>query len=387
MIRSSSIARKRVAVLVYSTFQPGRDVLLGVAQLAQELDSWRLIHVPGGSADSIPDWLDGSEIDGIIARITSETMANALRAFNVPVVDVQRGVQVTDIPQVDIDDEAVTHLVAQYFFDREFRHIGFYPFENNREGWSQRRCESLRQLCAGRASFHLYDALPENRQGARATRHHVQAWLRSLPKPVAIMLARDDGGLVVLDACREVGLLVPEQVSVLGVDNDRPLCDMTTPPLSSVRVGHREVGYRAALLLDKRMAGDDLAEDLLLVPPLGIVTRRSSDAHAIHDENVANGVHYIHENLTQEITNESLARIAGMSRTLFQQRFRHEMGKTIRNYVTDTRLGRAKALLTKSDLSLAEIAWRVGFKRQEYMGHVFKTRLGVTPGNLRKASR
>lgn len=384
MIRSTSIARKRVAVLVYSSFQPGRDVLRGVAKFAQELDSWRLIHVPGGTAESIPDWLDGSEIDGIIARITSATMADALRTFNVPVVDVQRGVHITDIPQVDIDDEALTTLVAQYFFERGFRHIGFYPFENNREGWSQRRCEALRRLCVGRTSFHLYNTPLEYRQGAQATRHHVRAWLHSLPKPIAIMLARDDGGLVVLDACREEGLLVPEQVSVLGVDNDQPLCEMTSPPLSSVQLQHHEVGYRAALLLDKRMAGDDLTEDLQLVPPLGIVTRRSSDAHAIRDEKIAIGVHFIHENLARELTNESLARAVGMSRTLFQQRFRHEMGKTIRDYVTDIRLARATALLTKSDLSLPEIAWRVGFKRQEYMGHVFKKRLGITPGSLRE---
>ena len=379
----SSLPRKRVALKVSTTFAPGRDVLRGIAQFAHEIDAWRLINVPGGDRDPIPDWLLDSPFDGIIGQIDDHAMAEEMRALDIPVVDVRRAIHVTGIPQVDIDNEEVGALAAKYFFDHGFHHIAFYPFENNSETWSRIRCESLRKLCADRASFHVYEAPLDQRQGDRATRHHVRAWLRDLPKPIAIMLARDDGGLVVLDACREEGLLVPEQVTVLGVDNDRPICDLTSPPLSSVIMAHHELGYEAARLLDKLMAGGDPPEVAKLIPPLGVVTRRSSDTHAIEDEAVARGVHFIHENLASDITNESLARSAGISRSLIQQRFRKAMGKTIRDYVTDRRLERAKTLLAESSLSLAEIAWTVGFKRQEYMGHVFKTRLGITPGSLR----
>ena len=385
MIPLSPPSRKRVALKVSSTFAPGRDVLRGIAQFAHEIDAWRLIHVPGGDTDRIPDWLFDSQFDGIIGQIDDHAMAEEMRALDIPVVDVRRAVHFPGLPQVDIDNEAVAALAAKHFFDREFHHIAFYPFENNREAWSRIRCESLRKLSADRASFHVYEAPLDQRQGDQATRHHVRAWLRDLPKPIAIMLARDDGGLVVLDACREEGLLVPEQVTVLGVDNDRPLCDLTSPPLSSVRMGHRELGYEAARLLDKLMAGSDPPEVVKLIPPLSIVTRRSSDTRAIEDQAVAHGVHFIHENLASDVTNESLARSAGISRSLFQQRFRNAMGKTIRDYVTDLRLERAKILLTKSSRSLGEIAWTGGFKRQEYMGHVFKTRLGITPGSLRRS--
>ena len=150
-------------------------------------------------------------------------------------------------------------------------------------------------------------------------------------------------------------------------------------------MGHRELGYESARLLDTLMAGDDPPEVVKLIPPLGIATRRSSDTHAINDKAVALGVHFIHENLASEFTNDSLARSASMSRSLFQQRFRKAMGKTIRDYVTDLRLERAKTLIVKTDRSLNEIAWSLGFKRQEYMGDVFKSRLGITPGSLRKS--
>lgn len=380
----SSLPRKRVALKVSTTFAPGRDVLRGIAQFAHEIDAWRLISVPDGDTDRIPDWLFDSPFDGIIGQIDNHAMAEEMKALDIPLVDVRRAIHRTGIPQVDIDNEAVAALAASHFFDREFHHIAFYPFENNREAWSRIRCESLRRLCADRASFHVYEAPLDQRQGDRATRHHVRAWLRHLPKPVAIMLARDDGGLVVLDACREEGLLVPEQVTVLGVDNDQLLCDLTSPPLSSVRVAHCKLGYEAARLLNKLMAGNDPTEAPKLIPPLGIVTRRSSDTCAIEDETIALGLHLIHESLASDITNGELARSVGISRSLFQQRFRKAMGKTVRDYVTDLRLERAKTLLTKSDRSLGEIAWAVGFKRQGYMGHVFKSRLGITPGSLRK---
>jgi LacI family transcriptional regulator len=380
----SSSARKRVALLVSTKFAPGRDRLRGIAQFAHEVDTWRLINVPGGDTDPIQDWLLEIEFDGVIGHINDHAIAEVIKARGIPVVDDRIEFHDADSPHVDIDNEAVAALAAEHFFDRGFHHVAFYPFENNREAWSQNRGEALRKLCSGRASFHLYKGPMDQRQGTPATRRHVRAWLRQLPKPVAIMLARDDRGLVVLDACREEGLLVPEQVAVLGVDNDQPLCDLTFPPLSSVRMGHRELGYESARMLDTLMDGDDPPDGVKLFPPLGIATRRSSETRAIDDEAVALGVHLIHENLASDFTNDSLARSANISRSLFQQRFRKAMGKTIRDYITDLRLERAKDLIVETDRSLSEIAWAVGFKRHEYMGHVFTNRLAITPGSLRK---
>lgn len=149
-------------------------------------------------------------------------------------------------------------------------------------------------------------------------------------------------------------------------------------------MGHRELGYESARMLDTLMDGDDPPDGVKLFPPLGIATRRSSETRAIDDEAVALGVHLIHENLASDFTNDSLARSANISRSLFQQRFRKAMGKTIRDYITDLRLERAKDLIVETDRSLSEIAWAVGFKRHEYMGHVFTNRLAITPGSLRK---
>ena len=142
--------------MVSTRFAPGRDVLRGIAQFAHEIDSWRLINVPGGDRDPIPDLLLDLEFDGIIGQINDHAMAEVIRARDIPVVDVLSGLPDTGFPQVDIDEEAVAGLAAEHFFDRGFHHVAFYPFENNREAWSRTRCESLRKLCSGRASFHTY---------------------------------------------------------------------------------------------------------------------------------------------------------------------------------------------------------------------------------------
>ena len=386
-IKASS-SRKRVALLVYTSFEPGRETLRGIARFAHEFDNWRLLHVPEGDPVAISEWLRDSGAEGIIARIGDDAMARTLRATGLPVVDVNRSVPDMGIPQIDVNDEVITALVARHFFDRGFNHIGFYPHQKGTQGWSQRRCKLLQEQCAERATFHLFEPPVDQQPGSKMARHAVRAWIRALPKPVGIMLARDDGGLMVLDACREEEILVPEQVAVVGVDNDSPLCDLSVPPLSSVRLDHHKVGYEAAYLLDQMMAGTKPPNDPLLVPPVRLVTRRSSDTRAISDSAVALGIHLIHENLSNcKLGNDDLAREAGISRSLFQRRFRMETGKTIRDFLIEVRLAKAKALLEHSDLSLAEISELVGFGGQSYLGHIFKKHLGITPRSFRAERR
>jgi LacI family transcriptional regulator len=381
---TASSSRKRVALLVYTVFEPGRETLRGIANFAHELDSWRLLHVPEGDHIAISEWLQDSGAEGIIARVGDAAMARALSVSGLPVVDVNRSVGDFGIPQVDADDREIAGLVAEYLLGRGFNHVGFYPCGDGAQGWSQRRRKFLQKKCAGRATFHVFEPLTYRTSGSQAARQAVRAWIRALPKPIGIMLARDDGGLMVLDACREESLLVPEQVAVVGVDNDRALCDLSMPPLSSVHLDHQKVGYEAARLLDQIMAGKKPPSEPMLFPPIRLVTRRSSNTLAVSDPAVALGVHMIHENLGNcSLNNDDLARETGISRSLLQRRFREETGKTIREFLIEVRLNKAKSLLENSELSLVEISELVGFGRQSYLGHVFKKHLGISPGSLR----
>ncbi len=376
--------RKRIALIVETSLSSGREILRGVAKYAHQINNWEIFHAPHALGDNLPNWLNDWQGDGIIARIESSEKLSALQNFNIPVVDVLGLVLNSDFPLVHVDDAAIAKAVADHFLRRDFRHFGFYGFVG--ENWSERRREAFRENCSDAQSFHDYSTSRNTDESTAQARASLEAWITSLPRPIGIMVCTDQCGLAVLEACRSLKVPVPEQIAVVGVDNDLPLCEIGSPALTSIRAGHFPVGYKAAKLLDSIIGGGggEPPPNRILVPPTGIVTRGSSDTHAINDSAVAVSVNFIHQNLANPLSNDLIARSAGVSRTTFQKRFLNEMGVTIRDYLIKQRLARARKLITESDFTLADIAERCGFKHQEYLGSVFKAHFGITPGGLRK---
>ncbi|MCB1231561.1 MAG: DNA-binding transcriptional regulator [Verrucomicrobiae bacterium] len=376
--------RKRVALIVETSLASGREILRGIARFAHEVDRWQLFHAARGLQERAPDWIRGWRGDGIIARVHSPELAEVLREIEAPVVDVLGQVSRSGFPLVHVDDARIAGEVARHFRNRDFRHFAFFGIEG--ENWSESRREGFRRACGTRLFV-----LETPRGQAEASEKSVAAlrrWLRELPKPVGIMVTSDQRGLVLLEACRSEGIAVPEQVAVVGVDNDVTLCEISSPPLTSVRAGHFRVGYEAARLLGAMMEGRPVsADEALYIPPTEVVIRGSSDTLAIDDPAVAQGVRFLREHLAEPVTNDVVSRAVGLSRTLFQQRFRAAMGQTVREYLTTLRLRRARSLIETSDLTLADIAQRCGFKHQEYLGDVFRKHFGITPGRLRKTTK
>ena len=372
-------ARKRVALLVETSLGSGREILRGIARHAQHSDQWQLFHAARGLEEKVPEWLRKWSGDGVIARIQDATMARQLKKLNLPVVDVLGVAESADFPLVHVDDRRIGSEVARYFLDRGYRHFGFYGIAG--ENWSARRGEAFRASCERAETTQSVGVL----QADRGAVGDVSKWLKYLPKPVAIMVSSDQRGLELLEACREENLEVPERVAVVSVDNDVPLCEISSPPLTSVRAGHQRVGFEAAQLLDRMMDGESPPAEPLLVPPTGIVTRQSSEGQAIDDGVVASGLHFLQGHLGEAMNNKSIAAAAGVSRTVFQRRFREAMGTSVRDYLTQQRLKRAQDLIKNSELTFADIAQRCGFKHQEYLGYVVQKHFGTTPGKMRGA--
>jgi LacI family transcriptional regulator len=197
------------------------------------------------------------------------------------------------------------------------------------------------------------------------------------------MVCSDQRGLILLEAARTAGITVPEQVAVVGVDNDLALCEVATPNLSSARGGHYRVGFEAADLLDRLMAGDRIHGNSIVVQPNEIVVRDSSDSRGISDATVRNAMQFIREHLAESITNDDIARASGLSKTRLQIRFREALGMSLREFLTDRRLQRAENLIRSTNLTFADIAERCGFRHHEYLGYVLKRQRGVTPQYLR----
>jgi LacI family transcriptional regulator len=197
------------------------------------------------------------------------------------------------------------------------------------------------------------------------------------------MACDDDRGRQSLTACREGEMQVPEDVAVIGVDNDEVLCDVSDPPLSSVALDTESAGYEAAALLDGLMAGRVRQPKRILVPPLFVVQRRSTDIVAANDRDVAMALRFIHERAGKPIAVKEIARASSLSRRMLELRFRRAVGRTIHEEIERSRLERAKRLLAETGMPIAEVALAAGFASAGYFSKVFRHATGLPPGEYR----
>ena len=374
------LKRKRIALLVETSLGSGSEILRGIAEFARNHDNWEIFHAARGLVDQVPDWLETWEGDGVIARIQSENMLQSLKDLSIPVVDVL-GVPPHNLPLIRVNDEQISQQIGQHFIDRDFRHFAFYGIEG--ESWSQRRGEAFRKVSESGESFAWINSLRGISEGNAAHFSKLKQLLLGLPKPCAVMVCSDQCGLTLLEACRAAEIIVPEQLAVVGVDNDLALCEISTPNLSSVRGGHRRVGFEAANLLNKIINGEPTPSERILIPPNQIVVRESSDSRSISDPEVRNAIQFIREHLSEPITNEDVAKAVGLSRTRLQVRFRDEVGVSLHAFLAEMRLRRAERLIQSTNLTFADIAERCGFRHHEYLGYILKKARGITPRQLR----
>jgi LacI family transcriptional regulator len=378
-------SRPHVALLIETSLASGRDILSGVARYVREHHPWSLYHEPHALEDAAPRWLRRWHGDGIIARIQTPRMAKIIFASGLPAVDVLGVVPRLPFPLVHVDNFAVARVAAEHLMERGLRQFGYFGIA--RENWSQQRfagfCTAVAQV-PGRVS--MYE-LPRDLSGTRSWEHdqnRLATWIHQLPKPVGVLVGSDQRGPRFLEACRRAGVAVPDEVAVIGVDNDGPLCEVCDPPLSSIDPGHTAVGYQAAAVLDELMRGTANGKRPLLIEPQQVVARLSTDTLAIGNLVVARALQLIREHAHEGLSVDTIARSVGVSRSVLQRRFRALLKRSVHEEILSAKIKFARGLLTKTDLALAIIAERSGFKHQEYMGAVFKKRVGRTPGRVRE---
>lgn len=376
--------RTRVALVIETSLASGRDILRGIARYAREHGPWSIYHEPRSLEESVPAWLRGWDGDGIIARVQNRPIAEAVVASGVPAVDVLGVVRRPELPLAHVDNAAIAGLAAGHFLERGFRRFGFCGLDG--VNWSDERRDAFARAVAEAGGECLVYARPAGRPSWEDEQDHLAAWVRSLPRPCAVMACNDPRGQKVLEACRRSGVRVPEQVAVLGVDNDEPICAIADPPLSSVVPDHERVGYEAAALLDRVRAGEVGAGAAVYIPPAGVVTRQSSDVLALADREVAEALGFIREYACLGLGVEEVCRKLALSRSTLQRRFRRLLGHTIHDEIVRVRLKRAQELLAETDMPIALVAVRCGFGHQEYLGSVFRARLGQTPAGYRRWS-
>jgi LacI family transcriptional regulator len=372
-----------VALIVETSKQYDRGLLRGIGRYVKGHGPWSIYIEERGTHDATPAWIRNWKGNGIIARISDQEMADVLLATSVPIVEL-RAVVDLDLPTVYCDDTAIGDLAVRHFKERGFRHFGYCGRWGMR--WSELREQAYRRRLAEFGhECHVY--IPR-RQGRGLTweqeQDDVARWLDSLPKPVAVLACNDIRGLQVLDACRRIALPVPERVAVLGVDNDVVLGELSDPPLSSIDQDLERIGYEAAALLDRLMNGEEPPQGPVLVEPLGVVSRLSTDAIAIDDPAVAMALRLIRQHACDQIGIDFLADRTHLSRRVLQRRFKAVTGRTLQEQIHDAQIERIKQMLTETELKLDSIARRSGFNYIGYMCSFFKDRTGMTPGEYRR---
>jgi LacI family transcriptional regulator len=383
--------RPRVALLIENSCAFGRDLLLGIAEFIRVHKPWCIEFHEGELRSDAPAWFGRWQGEGVIAQVGTRSMAKAIARLGVPSVDLLGGVPEVGMPVIRSNETSVGRLAAQHLLERGFRFFAFCGFMGLE--WSELRAKGFRRSVA-EAGFPCQTFLDKRASNGRAAgepQEHGEAferqliqWLERLPKPVGLMAGNDERGRQVINACRALGLVVPDDVAVIGAGKDELVSALADVPLSSVILNSRRIGFEAAALLDRMMGGDKPVQRGFLVEPIGVATCRSTDVISVDDPNLAKAMFFIQQNCGSEITIDNVAAFAGLSRSVLQRRFRAVLRETVHQVIVRLRLKRTREVLIATHLPLAEVASESGFKSGEYMGVVFKSHFGKAPAQFRK---
>jgi LacI family transcriptional regulator len=369
----------RIAVLVDVATGYGRDVLRGISVFSRNRPHWVLGIVPV-NAQSQPAFsadLDGLIIQGYQRRITDRVARLGIAAVNVG--DAMDG---HSLPSVISDHFKIGILACETFLERGFRRLAFLG--EAEQFYAQRRFEGF-QHRAREAGLSVHTCWLGNGSGPRE--EAVATWLRSLPRPIGLAACHDGLARMTAQICHGLDVAIPRDLAIVGTDNDELLCELSDPPLSSVAVAGDRIGYEAAALLEKLMQGQAPPAHVGVVPPVGVVRRRSSDVLASDNELVNEAAAFIWRFATQPISIDEVARRVGISRRSLEQHFEQALGRTPVSVLRQARLERIKDMLVSTDMPLSRIAEESGLSDSASLSRFFRRETGITPSQFRRRSR
>lgn len=383
----------QVAVLLPTSVKVCRDMRRGILQYVHRHGPWGLHILEGRQGEQKLIRMKEWGCTGIIGRLYTPELVNVALEADVPVIIMDPAPALLRPNQplanhsiVRSDTEAVGHLAAEFFLTRKFIHFA-YVGEVHDLAWSVTRGNAFAKKVRN-AGFdcHFYTTLPKAEQeDAGIERDRLCAWLRALPKPIALLVAMDNRGRQVMDACAWAGLTVPRDVAVLSVDNDEDLCETTTPSMSSILLDAERASYEAAHHLDDLMRRVTRKRRVITYGPAHVVTRSSTETTQIADIVVVHALEFIALNACSGIGVPDVVRHIHASRRLAEIRFRKELGHTLLDEIQRVRLERVCMLLRETNTQISEITHVCGFDSESHVSILFRRHFGCTMRDYRKA--
>jgi len=379
----------RVAVLMETTYVFGRRALRGILRYQREEGPWDVLFRPHGRTDAPPRWLLHWQGDAIIARIHNLRTAELLARLKTPVIDLAFNRVGMGFPHLIVDNRPIVAAAVDHLRGCGLKHLAFCGLPLGQNSTMDERAELFEKSVAEvGGTVHRFHG-NRHRQSAGTWGYEQAAiarWLKELPKPLGVLACHDPRAQQVLEGCRLAGLRVPDEVAVLGVDDDEVLCELANPALSSIWVDHEQVGYAAAALLDRHMRGKRVAERTLYTCAVRVVPRPSTDMLAMEDRELAQALRFIRANAVKGIGVADVLAHVPLSRSALERRLKAAIGRTPGAEITRLQLERVKELLTQTDLSLAAIAHRSGYAYLQHLATLFKSHFGVTLAEYRRHS-
>lgn len=381
---------RHVGLVLGSHGEANRGFARGIASYSRLRSNWifHAIDLVPAQVPSLVRW----KPDGIIAVLVDQSLGQAVCSIGVPVVNVAKLYGKMDLPRVDHDDVAIGRMAAEHLLERGFRQFGFVglpvlPYSLLREqGFTQ----TVQKAGFTSESFYLVNG-PEalrNASGWPEDESSLGRWLKSLPKPSGVMVCSDWHGWKVAEVCRDQGIQVPEEIAMIGVDNDEPWCSLSHPPLSSVVVNAERIGFEAACLLELLMNGENPSNlKPVELPPVTVITRRSSDTVAIDDPDVSEAVRFIRENAHKVFGVDEVVQAVATSRRSLERRFKSAIGRSIREEIDRVHCQRAKDLLVRTDLAMPQVAQLSGYTNAKRFCEAFQRQTRCTPTEYRERYR
>lgn len=384
--QSAKVQRHNVALLVQTANDWSRQVLRGVANYAHERGTWDFFIEPRGFYEHLQlprDWKG----DGVITRLTHAALARAIRRRRIPAVNVSwLGRHSKFIPKVISDEAACGRIAAEHFLEKGFRSFG-YVGPTRDLGYAnilgREYTKTLRD--AGFGCDRLIPPAAHTEIQIRRRKERLTRWLQQLECPCGVFVWNTASGREITSICAELGLNVPDDVAVVCAEHDPLISSLAPVPLSNLDQAPSRVGYEAAALLERMMRKGSSPEKPVLIPPIGVVQRQSSDTSAVEDELVASAMAFIRAHVREPIQVVDLEKAFDVSRRMLEHRFNKSLGCTPAAEIRRTRLEYCKRMLVESDLPIAAIASQSGFNHPEVMIRAFRRELGISPGAFRRS--
>ena len=379
----------RVALLLDGSRSFDAGVLTGISQYVNLHRPWQLYRPASTSYQrfsglSEVSWrvLKKLQPDGVVmheSSITKQLLQSGVPTVVIPISDDTHGAYL-----LTNDNVSVGRTAAEYLRNLGLKHYGFIGFKNAL--WSIQRQDAFQHSLASHnfaAHEYLLPLLPKENERSRLYRE-LTRWIKSLPKPIGVFTGNDDLARPVGEICNASGISVPDDIAILGVDNDRLICELSNPPLSSIPFASIRAGFEAAEMLDAVMQGKTPETKLVTAMALPVVVRRSTDMLAIDDDDVRTALRFIRENASQIIQVNDVVKATNLARRTLHNRFKACTGRSLMKEINRQRALFIASLLTETSQSISQISQKLGYMDDAHFVRFFKREMGESPGAYRR---